>query len=54
MFIQRKSHPNGLLNYLAITYVENSQAEPKYLPFIDDVNPHLVNADAAPQGECVV
>ena len=47
-FIQRKSHPNGLLEYLLVTFVSHPARINSVLPYILDVQPHLQVGDVSP------
>jgi hypothetical protein len=48
VFIQRKPHPNGLLLYEAVTYVEHPAKNDRVLPFIVDMVPHIRMNDCSP------
>ena len=50
VYIQRKPHPNGLLNYLAVCYVEHPAKREKGLPFVISILPHLTVGDTSPHG----
>ena len=47
-FIQRKPHPNGLLEYLLVTYVQHPARINSVLPYVLDIQPHLQVGDASP------
>ncbi len=48
-YIPRKPHPNGLLDYLLVTYVSHPTKIKSVLPFILDIKPHLCEGDMAAQ-----
>lgn len=48
VYIPRKPHPNGLLEYLYATYVENPVRNDSVLPYIVDIKPHLQVGDVNP------
>ena len=50
MYIPRKPHPNGLLIYQLVTFVENPLSNEKFLPFIVDMIPYLEAKDVSPTG----
>ena len=49
VYIPRKPHPNGLLNYLSATFIKHPRKINRILPFILIVKPHLKERDSAPQ-----
>jgi len=49
IFMPRKPHPNGLMNYLAATAVQNPIKDGSKIPYVLDILPHLKVGDAAPR-----
>ena len=52
-FIQRKPHPNGLLEYLLVTYVQHPARINSVLPYVLDIQPHFQVGDASPSEAAV-
>ena len=48
VYILRKPHPNGLLEYLLVTYVNHPKKRNKKLPYILDIIPHVKAGDSSP------
>lgn len=47
-YIPRKPHPNGLLFYLGVTFIDHPVQENSILPFVVDLLPHLKVGDISP------
>jgi hypothetical protein len=48
VFIPRKPHPNGLLVYCNVTFVNHPIKKGHVLPWILDMYPHIKTGDVAP------
>ena len=48
VYILRKPHPNGLLIYLACTWIDHSLYVGSKVPLIIDMIPHLQVQDTSP------
>lgn len=48
-YIPRKPHPNGLLLYQLVTYVQHPAKSDSVLPWILDICPHLQTNDCSAQ-----
>lgn len=48
MYIPRKPHPNGLLEYIFATYIENPVKKDSVLPYAIHIMPHLQVGDVNP------
>lgn len=53
VYIPRKPHPNGLLEYLFATYVNNPVRSNAILPYVIDILPHLQVGDMNPVGAVI-
>lgn len=48
VYIPRKPHPNGLLEYILATYIDNPIRTDSVLPYVVDIIPHLQVGDVSP------